>query len=63
MESLKAPVLGPILFVVFINDMPTVVDSFCQLFADDAKLFRNVNVRENENTSRLQVDVNKMSER
>ena len=42
--------------------MPTVVDSFCQLFADDAKLFRNVNVRENENTSRLQVDVNNMSE-
>ena len=58
----QGSVLGPILFVVFINDMPNVVDSLCQLFADDAKLFRNVNLRENENTSKLQVDINNMTE-
>ena len=38
----QGSVLEPILFVIFINDMPGVVESFCQLFADDAKIFSNV---------------------
>ena len=33
--------LGPILFVLFINDLPDVVDSLCQMYADDTKLFAN----------------------
>ena len=57
----QGSVLGPILFVVFINDMPNVVESMCQLFADDAKLFRKVNLRENINTSKLQTDVDSLS--
>ena len=35
-------VLGPVLFVVFINDMPEVTHSFIQMFADDAKIFREI---------------------
>ena len=36
----QGSVIGPILFVIFINDMPTqVVHNFCKLFADDCKLF------------------------
>ena len=38
----QGSVLGPTLFVVFINDMPDVINSLCQLFADDAKVFRKV---------------------
>ena len=34
----QGSVLGPILFVIFINDMPDTIDSMCQLFADDAKI-------------------------
>ena len=34
--------LGPTLFVMFINDMPDAVNSMCQLFADDAKIFKSV---------------------
>ena len=35
--------LGPILFLIFINDLPEVILSFIKLFADDAKLFGRVN--------------------
>ena len=34
----QGSVLGPILFVLYINDMPKIVENTCKLFADDAKL-------------------------
>ena len=40
----QGSVLGPILFVIFINDMPLEVKhNICKLFADDCKLFGIVN--------------------
>ena len=34
---------GPILFLIFINDLPTVINhSACLLFADDLKIFRSI---------------------
>ena len=33
-------VLGPILFVIFIDDLPDVVNSIMYLFADDTKLIK-----------------------
>ena len=39
----QGSVLGPILFLVFINDMPDCVTSRCRLFADDSIIYRNVN--------------------
>ena len=30
--------IGPLLFIIFINDMPGLVRHFCKLFADDTKL-------------------------
>ena len=35
----QGSVLGPILFLIYINDMPFQVQNICKLFADDAKLF------------------------
>ena len=43
----QGSVIRPILFVIFINEMPSEVKhNFCKLFADDCKLFGNV--RHNE---------------
>jgi hypothetical protein len=36
-------VLGPILFVIYINDLPDNLKSECYMFADDTKVFKDVN--------------------
>jgi hypothetical protein len=38
----QGSVIGPTLFIIFINDMPEVVTNLIKLFADDAKLFSEV---------------------
>ena len=38
----QGSVLGPILFLVFINDMPECISSKCRLFADDTIVYREI---------------------
>ena len=33
---------GPVLFIIYINDLPGVVGSVCKLFADDCKLYSSI---------------------
>ena len=40
----QGSVLGPVLFTIFINDLPEHVNSLCKIFADDTKIY---NIYEN----------------
>ena len=39
LELPQGSVLGPILFILYINDLPEVVSSSMKIFADDTKLY------------------------
>lgn len=53
--------LGPVMFLIFINDLPNCVDSSkCFLFADDLKLCSGFNTMSDSKT--LQADIHAVAE-
>jgi hypothetical protein len=54
----QGSVLGPTLFVIYINDLPEHVHSHIKLFADDTKLFREVSTV--EDCKLIQEDIRSM---
>ena len=54
----QGSVLGPILFLSFINDMPECVSSKCRLFADDSIIYREV--RTDRDCTQLQDDLDSL---
>ncbi len=46
----QGSVIGPLLFVLFINDMPSGTTNFVSLFADDTKLFGKSTLPSGSNT-------------
>jgi len=54
----QGSVLGPVLFVTYINDMPDCVSSKINLFADDTKISRHI-TSENDR-DQLQCDLDKL---
>ena len=51
----QGSVLGPVLFTIFINDLPDSIASPCKIFADDTKIYNTVN-----NSKLLQQDLEKL---
>lgn len=54
----QGSVLGPILFNIFVNDLPDVVSSTLLLFADDGKLYRAI--KSVEDCQKLQTDLTRL---
>lgn len=54
----QGSVLGPTLFLVFINDLPDIVNNLMKIFADDTKIYSTV--RSDEDCIKLQEDLNNL---
>ena len=55
----QGSVLGPALFLVFINDLPDDLSSKTRMFADDCIVYREITSMQNQTT--LQDDLDKLA--
>ena len=56
----EGALLAPLIFSIFINDLPSVIQSGCLLYADDVKIFRKITCPSDQRL--LQDDLNRLSE-
>ena len=54
--------LGPALFLVFINDLPDSIANFVKIFADDTKVYSTISTISDSDFNKLQSDLTKSSD-
>ena len=54
----QGSVLGPILFLMYINDISENISSYIKIFADDTKIFRAITSRSDKDS--LQIDLDRL---
>ena len=55
----QGSVLGPVLFIIYVNDLPEITKSIAQMFGEDTKLFSIV--PDENRRAELQEDMNKLT--
>ena len=56
----QGSVLGPVLFIIYINDLPETVESMVYIFADDTKIYRKITTE--KDCAALQKDLDMLQE-
>ena len=54
----QGSVLGPVMFVIFIYDLPEILESWCTMYADDTKVSSTVQTESERQT--MQADIDKL---
>ena len=54
----QVSVLGPLLIIIFINDLPDCVKSAIKIFADDTKIYREI--KDKSDIKQLQDDIDSL---
>ena len=52
----QGSVLGPTLLIIFVNDMPNVINYILLMFADDTKLYRTIDSSQDHNILQHNID-------
>ena len=53
----QGSVLGPLMFLLFVNELPELVNSFLYLFADDNKIWRRIEHPKDKETLQADLDI------